>query len=222
MQEGMMKGVLMSALVLSASLLMSVAGHSAENETFSVERMISDLNEKIELSREQWEKLKPVLGEKSEELKKSISEYVDKGYLQMGEMSQKLKGVSEDTEQKVKTFLNSEEMEKLKSYLDRMDDDAIREARDKMVAELADILALTGEQLDKLKPILDDSMSRMSEMLDGLADRGKSGWEDFKKDYKALTDELKKKLKEVLDEQQMERFEDYEQDTQDKIERAFA
>jgi hypothetical protein len=222
MQEGIVKRVFISVMVVTACLLISVAGYSVEDEAFSMERMNSDLKEKIELSKEQWERLKPVLGEKSEELKKSISEYVDKGYLQMEEMSQTLKGVSEDTEQKLKTFLNSEEMEKLKSYLDRMDEDAIREARDKMVAELADVLALTEVQLDKLKPVLEDSLSRMSELIDGLAERGKSGWEDFKNDYKALIDDLKKKLKETLDDQQMERFEEYEQDKQDKIERAFA
>ncbi len=209
-------------MVAAACLLTGAAGYTAENGTFSIERMIAELNDKLALSKEQWEKVKPVLGEKSEELKKSISEYVDKGYLQMEEMSRKLQGVSEETEQKLKTFLNSEEMEKLKSYLDRIDEDAIREARDKMVAELADALALTEEQLDKLKPVLEDSMSRMSDMLDGLADRGKSGWEDFKNDYKALTDDLKKKLDEILDDGQMERFEEYEQHKQDKIERAFA
>ena len=222
MQERIRKAVFLSFMVAAACLLTGAAGYTAENGTFSIERMIAELNDKLALSKEQWEKVKPVLGEKSEELKKSISEYVDKGYLQMEEMSRKLKGVSEETEQKLKTFLNSEEMEKLKSYLDRIDEDAIREARDKMVAELADVLALTEEQLDKLKPVLEDSMSRMSHMLDGLADRGKSGWEDFKNDYKALTDDLKKKLEEILDDQQMERFEEYEQHKQDKIERAFA
>ncbi len=217
-----MKKGFIPVLFLAACLLTAAAGYTSENGTFSMERMIAELNGKLELSKEQWEKVKPALGEKSEELKKSISEYVDKGYLQMEEMSRKLKGVSEDTEQKLTAFLNSEEMEKLKSYLDKMDEDAIREARDKLVAELAGVLALTEEQLGELKPVLEDSMSRMSRLIDGLADRGRSGWEDFEKEYKALTDELKKKLGELLEDRQMDRFEEYEQEKQDKIERAFA
>ena len=217
-----MKGVFISIIVAAVCLLTGSAGYTAENRTFSMERMIADLNDKLELSKEQWEKVKPVLGEKGEELKKSISEYVDKGYLQMEEMSRKLKGASEDTEQKLTTFLNSEEMEKLKSYLDKMDEDAIREARDKLAAELADALDLTEQQLDRLKPVLEDSMSRMSRLIDELAARGKSGWEEFENDYKALTDELKKKVEEMLEDEQMKRFEEYEQDKQDKIERAFA
>ncbi len=222
MQERIRKAVFISLMVAAACLLTGAAGYTADNDTFSMERMIAELNDQLALSKEQWEKVKPVLGEKSEELKKSISEYVDKGYLQMEEMSRKLKGVSEDTEQKLTTFLNSEEMEKLKSYLDKMDEDAMREAREKLVAELADVLILTEEQLDKLRPVLEDSMSQMSRLLDGLADQGKSGWEDFKNEYKVLTDELKKKLEEMLEDQQMDRFEEYEQRQQDKIERAFA
>ena len=222
MQERIRKAVFISFMVAAACLLSSAAGYTADNDTFSIEKMITELNDQLALSKEQWEKVKPVLGEKSEELKKSISEYVDKGYLQMEEMARKLKGVSEDTEQKLTTFLNSEEMEKLKSYLDKMDEDAIRETRDKLVAELADVLKLTEEQLDRLRPVLEDSMSQMSRLLDGLAARGRSGWEDFENDYRALTDELKKKLGEMLEDQQMDRFEEYEQEKQDTIERTFA
>ncbi|MEE4165417.1 MAG: hypothetical protein V2I35_05425 [Desulfocapsaceae bacterium] len=217
-----MKRVLKILMVAAAFLLIIAStGHSAEDEAFTAEKMIADLNDKIELSKEQWDKLKPVLGEKSDELKKSISEYLDTGHFQMEEMSRQLKGFSEDTEQKLKTFLNSEEVRKLKNYLDELDEDAIRKVRDKMVAELSEILVLTEEQLDKLKPLLEESMSRMSALTEGLAERGSSGWEEFKKEYKALTDDLRKKLQETLDNQQMERFDQYKQDKQEKIERAF-
>jgi len=217
-----MKRVLKVMILISVFLLMGTAGYTAEDEAFDTDKMISDLNDKIELSKEQWEKLKPVLGEKSDELKKSINEYVDKGYVQMGEMSGKLKEVSEDTEKKLEAFLNSEEMQKLKNYLNELDEDAIKEAKDRLVAELSEILALTEEQVSKLKPAMEESMSEMSEMIEDLADRGSSGWEEFKKQYKTLTDDLKKKLEETLDNQQMERFEEYKQEKQDKIEMAFA
>ena len=209
-------------IFVSALLLVSTPGYTAEDETFSTEKMITDLNDKIELSKEQWEELKPVLGEKSDELKKSINEYVDKGYIQMEEMSEKLKGVSEDTEKKLEAFLNSEEMQKLKNYLNELDEDAIKEAKNRMVAELSEILALTEEQVSKLKPVLEDSMSQMSEIIEDLADTGSNGWEEFKKQYKKLTDDLKKKLEDTLDKRQMERFEEYKQEKQDKIEMAFA
>ena len=217
-----MKRLLRVVIISSVFLLINTVGFAAEDETFDTEKMISDLNDKIELSKEQWEKLKPVLGEKSDELKKSINEYVDKGYIEMEEMSRKLKGVSEDTEKKLEVFLNSEEMQKLKSYLNELDEEAIKEAKDRLVAEVSEILVLTEDQLDKLKPVLEDSMSRMSEMIQELADRGSSGWEEFKKQYKTLTDELKKKLEDTLDRHQMERFEEYKQDKRDKVEKAFA
>lgn len=217
-----MKIILIVMMITSLFLLISNVGLAAENETFNTEKMISDLNDKIELSKEQWEKLKPVLDEKSDELKKSIDEYVDKGYIQMEKMSGKLEEVSKDTEKKLEAFLNSEEMQKLKNYLNELDEDAIKEAKDRLVAELSEILALTEEQFSKLRPVMEDSMSQMSEMIEDLADKGGSGWEEFKKQYKTLTDDLKKKLQDTLDKQQMERFEEYKQEKQDKIEMAFA
>jgi hypothetical protein len=217
-----MKIILTVMMITSLFLLISNVGLAAENETFNTEKMISDLNDKIELSKEQWEKLKPVLDEKSDELKKSINEYVDKGYIQVEEMSGKLEEVSKDTEKKLEAFLNSEEMQKLKNYLNELDEDAIKEAKDRLVAELSEILALTEEQFSKLRPVMEDSMSQMSEMIEDLADKGGSGWEEFKKQYKTLTDDLKKKLQDTLDKQQMERFEEYKQEKQDKIEMAFA
>ncbi len=171
-----MKRTLRAMMIASVILLIGGAGFAAENETFNTEKMISDLNDKIELSKEQWEKLKPVLGEKSEELKKSINEHVDKGYIQMEEMSRKLKGVSEDTEKKLETFLNSEEMQKLKNYLNELDEEAIKEAKDRLVAEFSEILVLTEEQVDKLKPVLEDSMSQMSEMIQEQAGHGGGGY----------------------------------------------
>jgi hypothetical protein len=217
-----MKITLRVMMITSLFLLINNVGFAAENETFNTEKMISDLNDKIELSKEQWEKLKPVLDEKSDELKRSIDEYVDKGYIHMDEMSGKLKEVGKDTEKKLEAFLNSEEMQKLKNYLNELDEEAIKEAKDRLVAEFSEILVLTEEQVDKLKPVLEDSMSQMSEMIQELADRGSSGWEEFKKQYKALTEALKKKLEDTLDKQQMERFEQYKQDKRDKIEMAFA
>ena len=115
-----MKIILIVMMITSLFLLISNVGLAAENETFNTEKMISDLNDKIELSKEQWEKLKPVLDEKSDELKKSIDEYVDKGYIQMEKMSGKLEEVSKDTEKKLEAFLNSEEMQKLKNYLNEL------------------------------------------------------------------------------------------------------
>jgi len=217
-----MNGVCKAMIVL-AILCINAVSHAAgdESESFSSEKMISDLNAKVELSKEQWEALKPALREKSDELKKSINDYVEKGYLQMEEMYRQLQGVSEDTEKKLETFLDSEEMQKLRNYLNQLDDDAIKEAKDKMVAELSAVLALTEEQVSKLKPVLEDSMTQLSNLIEKLAEKGSSGWDEFKNQYRTMTDELKRKLQETLDEQQMERFEEYRQEKQDKIEKTF-
>ena len=138
-----MKKMVQAMAVIVAVIMLHTIGYTEESESFSTEKMVSDLNEKIELTKEQWEALKPVLGEKSEALKKSIEEYVQKGYVQMDEMSETLKGVSETTEKKLEAFLNSEEMQKLKNYLSELDEDAIKEAKDRLIAERATELLMS-------------------------------------------------------------------------------
>ena len=106
--------------------------------------------------------------------------------------------------------------------LSELDEDAIKEAKERLITELSEFLALSEEQLSKLKPVLEESMTEMTEMIEALAKKGSDGWDEFKKQYQSLTDELKKKLEETLDNQQMERFEEYKQDKQDKIQMALA
>ena len=208
--------------IATVLFLGSGIGHSQDKETFSTDKLISDLNSKIELSKEQWEKLKPLLDEKSDALKKSIEEYADKGSVYMGEMSDKLKDVSKDTEKKLEAFLNSAEVDTLKRYLDELDKEAVKQAKDKMVAELTEILELTEDQAKKLKPALEDGMEQLTILLEDLAKKGRGGWEEFKKQYKALTEELKQKFDDTLNEKQMQKFEEYKQDKQDTIEMALA
>lgn len=187
---------------------------------FDPDKMIADLEKKLELSREQWEKLKPVLEQRSKELQEIIHESVDKGYMELEEVSEKLEAMSDDAERKVKEVLSSEETQKLRDYLSEIDKDAIEEAKNRMVAELTLLLELSEEQAAKIKPVLEDSMTRLSTLFNELAKEGSKSWEKFRQNFEQLATDLQNSLQESLDNEQMKRLEEYNEEQKVKIQKA--
>lgn len=207
--------------VVSALLLLAAAAAGYGNDrSFDSEKMLEELELKLELSKEKLQSLKPTIDEKSRELKKLMQESLDKGYLQLEEMNQALEELSIESEKKMQSILNSEQAGKLKEYLSKVDKDAIRDTQKKLVKEITELLDLTEEQLAEIKPLLEESVARLGEMIAGLKAEGGRNWEEFKKNYELMSNELKKKLEETLDQQQIEKLEKYQEDKKDRIHQA--
>ena len=192
---------------------------ATENE-FDSEQILSDLESQLKLSSEQKASLKPAIDAKSAELKKSLHESIDKGFVQLDKLSETLESVSRDAEKKAEEFLNSEEMNQLKDYLSKIDKKAINEMKDKAVANLSAVLELTEEQMIKLKPVLEDSFAQLGNIFNDLAKEGSRSWEGFKKQYEELSEELQEKLQDTLDREQMKRLEKYNEEQKEKIQKA--
>lgn len=192
---------------------------SADSEEFSSEKMISDLEKKMDLTREQWEKLKPVLDEKSKELSQEMKDSVDRGFAELDKMTKKFDSMSKDAEQKVKDLLNSEEAMKLREHLAKIDQEAIDKAKEEMIAELNGLLELTEEQAKKLQPVLEDSFNQLSDKILGLAEEGTRNWIEFKEEFDKLTQDLYDKVKETLNQEQMQKLEKYNEEQKEDIQR---
>lgn len=211
---------LRSFFVVLIFLTLSFSSVSAADKEFDSEQILSDLESQLKLSSEKMSSLKPAIETKSAELQKSIHESVDKGFLQLDKLSEKLERVSRDAEKKAGEILSSEEMNKLKDYLSKMDKKVVDEMRDRAVADLSAVLKLTEEQAVKLKPIFQDSVTQMQKMFDDLARVGNKSWEGFKKQYEELSRELRDKLQDTLDNEQMKRLEKYNEEKKVKIQKA--
>ena len=205
-------------VIITVILLSSSA--SASDKTFDSEQILSDLESALELSNEKLSRLKPAIDAKSADLKKSMHESVDKGFVQLDELAEKLDSVSKDAERKAGEILSSEEMNKLKDYLSKIDKKAIKEMKDKAVADLSAVLELTEAQVVKLKPILEDGYIQLGEIFSGLAKEGNKSWEGFKRQYEQLSKDLKEKLQDTLDNRQMEKLKKYNEEKKVKIQRA--
>jgi len=194
---------------------------SNEEQGIDSEKMIEELEKRLQLSRDQWEKLKPVLDEKSRELKQSMHESIDKGYVKLEELSKELGKVSENAEKKLQEVLTSDEAQKFREYLGKVDKEAVQEAKDKMVAELTALLELTEKQAAKLKPVLDDTLAHMTVLFNEFVQEGSKNWETFSKEFEKLTRDLTESLQGTLDNEQMKRLEQYNKEQKVKIQKAF-
>lgn len=190
-----------------------------DTEGFDSEKVFAELEEKMNLSKEQWEKLKPVLEEKSREMSKNIDESVDKGFAELDKLSKQFQTMTEDAEKKLDEIVSSEEAQKIRDYLAKIDKEAIDEAKDKMVADLNALLDLSEEQAKKIQPVIEKSINELNAMIQGLAAEGSRNWNDFKKDLEELKEDIYDKVQDTLDDEQMKKFEEYNDKQEEKIER---
>ena len=174
----------------------------------------------MDLSREKWDQLKPVIEEKSKEMSEGLKESVDKGYGELEKMTKKFDSMSKDAEQKVKDILSSEEAMKLREQLAKVDKEAIDNAKKKMIADLNELLVLTEEQAQKLQPVLEDSFNQLADKIQQLAKEGSKDWTEFKQDFEKMTRDLYDKVQETLDDEQLEKLEKYNEDQKEDIKKA--
>ncbi|NNK14851.1 MAG: hypothetical protein HKP52_11490 [Desulfofustis sp.] len=209
--------LILSLFFLLASTVLTTDLMAADIEELNSEKIISEMEKQLDLSREKWEQLKPVIEEKSKEMAEGIKESVEKGYAGLDQLTQKFDSMSKETEQKVKDVLSSEEAMRLRQELAKIDKEAIDQAKVKMIAKLNELLALTEEQAQKLKPVLEDSINQVAEKMQEVAQEGAQDWNEFKKDLEKLTRDLYDKVQETLDDEQMEKLEKYNEEQKEDI-----
>lgn len=205
------------AAAIAAAVLLAAAPALGATDEFDTDRLIENLQEQLELSSDKLSELRPALDAKSRALKESIHQSVDQGFMQLDALTERLDTASKEAEEKLRSTLNSEEMQKLKEQLQKIDRDAIRETRDRLVAELAEFLALTEAQLAELKPALDSAFDELSTMLRSLASEGNRNLDQFRERFEQLTEELKQSLRNVLDGEQIELLETHRDELREKI-----
>ena len=205
-------------LLLSLFLFTPV---SADSKNFDSEKMLSDLEQQLQLSREKYEQMKPefekALEQKSRELKATINETVEEGFVELESMSKKLGAASVEAKRNLEKALNSEQVQELKAFLASIDEEAIREAREKLLNELTKQLELTAEQLEKLKPILRDYMVQASELLKQVSKNSSDAFNEYSEKYELLAKDAEARMKDILDSEQMNKLKQQIEDVRNKV-----
>jgi uncharacterized phage infection (PIP) family protein YhgE len=192
-----------------AALLVTAPLHADEAD-FDPAKMLSDLEQQLRMTREQYEKARPemekAMQEKSRELKASIDRQVDEGYLQLEAMSKEMSQASERLKKDLEQSLNSEQVQELKAYLEGLDRQAVEDATRKLLDELTVLLALTASQIEELKPVLRDYLDRASALLQEFIRDSSRTFEEYRREYEAAARELRDQLNDTLDSMQMEKL----------------
>ena len=202
--------------LLPALLLLASVAY-AQSEEFNADKMMGDLEKQLALSSEKLNELRPALEQKSRELEKEIGDSVEKGFVELQSLSEKLDAASKDAEKKLEEALNSDEMKALQEYLNNIDEQAIEDIEKKLAEALTELLVLTEEQVVKIKPILQDGFEQLAALLEQLAKEGQKNLEAFAERYEELNRELKDRLDESLDGDQLEKLEKHREELRNKI-----
>ena len=192
-----------------AALLVTAPLHADEAD-FDPAKMLSDLEQQLRMTREQYEKARPemekAMQEKSRELKASIDRQVDEGYLQLEAMSKEMSQASERLRKDLEQSLNSEQAQELKAYLEGLDRQAVEDATRKLLDELTVLLALTASQIEELKPVLRDYLDQAGTLLQEFIRDSSRTFAEYRREYEAAADELRDQLNDTLDSMQMEKL----------------
>jgi len=212
-------------ILLLSLILFSSA--SANDKDFDADKMLSDLQQQLRLSKEKYEQMKPeleqALEQKSRELKSTINEQVEEGFVELESMSKKLDAASVEARSNLEKALNSEQVQELKTFLASIDEEAIREAREKLLTELTNQLELTAEQLEKLKPVLRDYMVQASELLKQVSKDSSDAFKEYSKKYELLAKDAEAHMRDILDSEQMAKLNKQIEDVRHKVnEKVFA
>lgn len=209
-------------LTFIALLLLTTTQAIAEDsETSETDALIEDLQKQLNLTSQQLEELKPIIREKHDKLKQKMTTTLEQGFAEFDQLAKQLKGVSSRMEKKANDILNSEELAQFKEYLNNLDKQTVVQAKDSLIEDLNKLLELTEEQTEKLGPIIDDSFTELSELIAGAISSGEKSFKDFQTQLHQLRNELRDKLNEILDEQQMKKLEEYDNHMEEGIKRAF-
>ncbi len=207
----------MRTLLIAAALATLAAPAQAQQEPFDTENMIDALDERLKLTSEELEKMKPALDLKSRELKSSISESLERGFAEFDELSREFDNAAQRVQEQLQDALDSGQMQELRAYLERLDAEALESIRQALLEEMTNALELTQEQIEKLRPILLENLERLSELLRRFAAQTEKSFADFKRDYEQLQEQTRRRLEESLDTTQLEAFEKRQEELRERI-----
>ena len=198
-------------------LKQAVAHRLLEGLRFDGERILSLLDQRLNLTNAQRAQVKVVAEKISQSLNEAIEKWAEEGYVDLNSLSEDLKPVGEEAKTLLIDILDTQQMQEFEAFLTSLDEEAVDTIRTTLVARLADTLDLSDEQRDKLRPILRQHLEQVAELLDDFINNPERSIEDFKADYQALQSNTRQNLQELLDAEQLTALTERQDKVREKI-----
>lgn len=184
-------------------LKQAVAHRLIEGVEFDAEKVLSFLDQKLDLSSEQRVEMRVVAEKISQGLNDVIAMWLTQGFVDIDSLSRDIEPFAEQARGMLQDVLDSNQMQQFETFLVNLDEEAIDAIRTEMVARLAGTLGLNDEQIVQLRPILRQHLEQLGELLSRIASQPDRSIEGFKADYDVIRTGTREKLKDVLDDSQM-------------------
>lgn len=179
--------------------------------------ILNRMEKELGTDSEKLEEIVPQLDAYSQSMQEEIEESVNKGFVELEAFSRKFAETTRLTEAKIKEMLTSEEYLQFKEFLAEIDQESVEQAKKKLAEEFGAVLDLTEEQALKVKPILEKGIADLSEAMAELEKSGKGAAEEFKARFEELSDALRKEIEKRLEGEQLEKFDRYQEQKEEKI-----
>lgn len=198
----LVQSILMLGLIFS--------GNSMADE-LDVDQLMQEFEKRLQVGQEKYEQLKPelksALDAKSKELSSSMDTAFEQSLTQLETLGEQYEAASKASSEKLRTFMESDDVTEFKNFLSGLDEDAIRERRDKLVAEFVEILALTTDQIEAIKPLLSQKLENLGAILSQYLHDSKDNFEQFRLEFEAETQNNIEQFKALLNPEQFEKYE---------------
>ena len=128
-----------------------------------------------------------------------------------------LRPIAEEARTALAQVLDSEQMMAFSEFLANLDQEALEAIRSSLVEKLAAALELREDQLPKLKPILRQHIEKLGTLLRDFSQQPDRSPEKFKSDYETLREETRAKVEKVLDEEQLRKLTERQDEARERI-----
>jgi hypothetical protein len=190
-------------------------------EQLNAERIMAALEQKLTLSREQWNRVRPVIEQQSQNLRKAIDEARAQGFLELEFLRRRFAAATEQARVQLNEFLTREQVEKIENLLEELHQFTIGKIRNALVGGLTRFLNLSRNQIERLQPIFRDELQKRSRLLSNLATAPDISFEDFMTDFDALQDETRQRVSEALDPTQIRALEKLQHQLRKLVQKAY-
>ncbi len=191
------------------------------SDEFDLDQMVTSLEGSLDQSMARMEELEPelraALKDKSNSISADIDKAMERGFVELESINKDLHAASDQVADKLQEALTSEEMEKLKSFLSQLDKDVISASLKSLVDQLAALLELTKDQINDLKPLLQENFERYMETLSKYMSSAEKDFEKFKIELEETGRETRKRLEALLDSEQLAKFRSEEEAINERI-----
>jgi hypothetical protein len=187
-------------------LKQAVAHKLAEGFSFEPDKLLSYLEQRLSLTGEQLDGMRPVAVTITDALNKTLDTWSEQGFVDLHSLGDDLLPVADEARSALQQVLDTGQMEEFEAFLANLDEEALEAIRNSLVEKLAVALKLREDQVKKLKPILRQHVEQLGTLLSGFAGASDRSFEEFSASYDMLRNETRDKLKDVLDADQFRRL----------------